>query len=111
MSEARPDIEAAAASLAAVGPRVVVKDGADGAVSVDRSGHVLREVGAPVVTLDTTGAGDTFLAVMLASSLLRQSSLAAIDLQRAALASSITIGRTGTLSAFPKQFELAQMLK
>jgi ribokinase len=61
------DIEAAAAALAAAGPVVVVKDGAQGAVSVDSSGQVLREAGTPVVVLDTTGAGDTFDAAYLDS--------------------------------------------
>ncbi len=61
------DIEAAAAVLAAAGPIVVVKDGAQGAVSVDSSGQVLRAPGIPVVTLDTTGAGDTFDAAYLDS--------------------------------------------
>jgi len=103
-------ILAAHALLNAGVGQVVVTLGAEGSMLLNGTGltHVAAE---PVSVKDTTGAGDTFLAVMLASSLLRQSSLAAIDLQRAALASSITIGRTGTLSAFPTQFELAQMLK
>lgn len=46
---------------------MVVKDGADGALSVDASGRVLRQAGTPVVTVDTTGAGDTFDAAYLDS--------------------------------------------
>jgi ribokinase len=68
MTGATPhDIEAAAAALAAAGPVVVVKDGAEGAVSVDWSGNVFREEAAQVDVLDTTGAGDTFDAAYLDS--------------------------------------------
>lgn len=54
------DVEAAAMALATSGPRVVVKDGAGGAFSVDASGQVLHEAGTPVEPVDSTGAGDTF---------------------------------------------------
>lgn len=90
--------------------QVVVTLGAEGSMLLNATG-VTRADAESVSVKDTTGAGDTFLAVMLASSLLRQSLLTAADLHRAARASSITIGRTGTLSAFPTQIELVQILK
>jgi ribokinase len=55
----------AATALAARGPTVVVKLGADGAVQVDPDGTV-RRASAPVTeVVDTTGAGDTFVAAYL----------------------------------------------
>ena len=53
------DAEDAAAQLAALGPRVVVKDGAEGAFAVSADG-VARAAGLTVDVVDTTGAGDSF---------------------------------------------------
>jgi len=93
------DVETAAASLAAAGPMVVVKDGADGAVSVDPAGHVLREAGTPVVALDATGAGDTFDAAYL------DSFLRGLDpqecLRRACLAGAISTSALGGTGGQP----------
>jgi ribokinase len=93
------DVEAAAAALAGAGPVVVVKDGANGAVSVDSSGHVLRQAGIPVDTVDTTGAGDTFDAAYI------DSFLRALDpqecLRRACLAGAISTSALGGTSAQP----------
>ena len=92
-------VEAAAAALAAGGPVVVVKDGADGAVSVDRSGHVRREAATAVVTLDATGAGDTFDAAYL------DSFLRGLDpqecLRRACLAGAISTSALGGTGGQP----------
>ena len=93
------DVEAAAAALADAGPLVVVKDGADGAVSVDSSGNVLREAGTPVVTVDTTGAGDTFDAAYLDSFLRRLD--AQECLRRACLAGAIATSALGGTGAQP----------
>lgn len=49
-----------AAALAAHGPRVVVKAGADGGWSVDRARARHAAPGLRVDVVDTTGAGDTF---------------------------------------------------
>ncbi|WP_196804075.1 carbohydrate kinase family protein [Marmoricola sp. URHB0036] len=93
------DVEAGAAALAAAGPVVVVKDGAAGAVSVDRSGHVLREAATAVVTLDATGAGDTFDAAYL------DSFLRGLDpqecLRRACLAGAISTSALGGTGGQP----------
>lgn len=62
-----PDDERVAAALAARGPRVVVKAGADGGWSVRADGEVRRAPGLPVDVVDTTGAGDSFDAGYLAA--------------------------------------------
>ncbi|WP_019137200.1 carbohydrate kinase family protein [Cellulomonas massiliensis] len=53
--------------LAARGPRVVVKAGADGGWSVAPDGSEHRADGLPVDVVDTTGAGDSFDAGYLAA--------------------------------------------
>ena len=60
--------------------------------------------------VDTTGAGDTFLAVMLASSLLRNSGIDELALTHASQAAAITVSRWGTYSAFPTCAELHTLL-
>lgn len=65
----------------------------------------------PVQAVDSTGAGDTFLAVMLASALLRQTSVDKLALTHASKAAAITVSRHGTWSAFPQQHELAALLQ
>ncbi|MBP2199809.1 PfkB family carbohydrate kinase [Pantoea cypripedii] len=60
--------------------------------------------------IDTTGAGDTFLAVMLASSLLRQTLPDALALHHATAAAAITVSRRGTWGAFPTRSELQAIL-
>ncbi|HEX5617191.1 MAG TPA: carbohydrate kinase family protein [Solirubrobacteraceae bacterium] len=62
------DVEAAARELAARGPTVVVKLGADGAVAVD-GGETIRVPAHPVEPVDSTGAGDSFDAGFLAARL------------------------------------------
>lgn len=64
----------------------------------------------PAEALDTTGAGDTFLAVMLASALLRGVAPDALALAHASRAAAITVSRRGTVSAFPGSRELAALL-
>ncbi|KGT92210.1 carbohydrate kinase [Erwinia typographi] len=60
--------------------------------------------------VDTTGAGDTFLAVMLASALLRETQIDELALTHASKAAAITVSRPGTFSAFPKAAELSALL-
>lgn len=62
------DVERAAARLAARGPLVVVKNGADGALAHDGRG-LLRAPAVPVRPLDTVGAGDSFDAGFVAATL------------------------------------------
>jgi ribokinase len=62
---AAADARHAAAALAAAGPLVVVKDGADGAFAVTPTGDRLSAPGIAAAVVDTTGAGDTFNAAFL----------------------------------------------
>lgn len=105
------DTALAAANLLSAGVKqLVVTLGAGGAMLLDADGT--QSVPAAAVSVaDTTGAGDTFLAVMLASALQHAGRLTPQDLRRATRASAITISRVGTLSAFPTQSELAEILK
>ncbi|MEV4143903.1 carbohydrate kinase family protein [Amycolatopsis sp. NPDC049691] len=59
------DARAAAAALAARGPTVVVKDGAEGAFAC-RAGEFAFATGEPADAVDTVGAGDSFNAGFLA---------------------------------------------
>jgi sugar/nucleoside kinase (ribokinase family) len=54
------DLAEACRALAARGPLVVAKDGAEGALAVDAGGQATRMPGCPTEVVDTTGAGDTF---------------------------------------------------
>jgi sugar/nucleoside kinase (ribokinase family) len=65
-----PDVEPAAAALAAAGPLVVVKLGGDGALAVPAGGGDLVRATPPqrlVDPVDAVGAGDTFDAGLLAA--------------------------------------------
>jgi len=88
---------------------LVVTYGAQGATLTTET----LQVFCPAVAaqaVDTTGAGDTFLAVMLASSLLRNTGLDRLSLTHASQAAAITVNRPGTYSAFPTVFELKKLL-
>ncbi|WP_329049084.1 carbohydrate kinase family protein [Amycolatopsis sp. NBC_01488] len=65
-----PDVRQAAAVLAARGPAVVVKDGAEGAFSC-HGGEFTFVSGVPADAVDTVGAGDSFNAGFLAGVLAR----------------------------------------
>jgi ribokinase len=60
--------------------------------------------------IDTTGAGDTFMAVALASAALRGVELDTRAVGHAACASALTVSRRGTRSAFPTSEELQAIL-
>jgi ribokinase len=89
---------------------VIVTLGGDGALLLDQNG-VATIPAVPSNAVDTTGAGDTFMAVVLASSGLRQTMPDGLSLHHAAQAASITVSRRGTRSAFPSQTELASILR
>jgi ribokinase len=57
----------AAATIAALGPRVIVKAGRDGGWALGPDGVIARAPGLPVDVVDTTGAGDSFDAGYLAA--------------------------------------------
>nr|VUD35372.1 ribokinase [Raoultella sp. NCTC 9187] len=81
-------------------PTLVITQGAAGAWLV-RDGQRRFSPAAAAEALDTTGAGDTFLAVMLASALRRGVAPDALALAHASRAAAITVSRRGTFSAFP----------
>jgi len=90
-------------------PTVVITQGADGAW-LNRNNQRQFCPATPAQALDTTGAGDTFLAVMLASALLRGVLPDRLALTHASQAAAITVSRRGTASAFPRRTELAKLL-
>lgn len=67
LAPSAPDVESAVVALAAAGPLVVAKLGAEGAVACDRAGRLRRAPGFRVEPEDTTGAGDSFDAGFLAA--------------------------------------------
>lgn len=89
---------------------LVITQGAAGAWLISDSGRQFCPA-MPVQAVDSTGAGDTFLAVMLASALLRSVEPDWLALQHASAAAAITVSRTGTVNAFPTQDELAALLR
>ncbi|WP_232829487.1 PfkB family carbohydrate kinase, partial [Tropicimonas sp. IMCC34043] len=90
--------------------QVVLTRGPQGAVLVDAAGTT--EVAAvPADPVDTTGAGDCFLGVALASAGLRGVPLDARALRHAAAAAALTVMRPGTVSAFPTPQEMREILK
>ena len=88
---------------------LVITQGAAGA-EIFRQNQQLFCPAMPVQAVDSTGAGDTFLAVLLASALLRNVEPDVLALQQASAAAAITVSRTGTLNAFPDADELQRIL-
>jgi ribokinase len=87
---------------------VVVTLGADGALLLDRTGphHVPA---APATPVDTTGAGDTFIAILVAA----RSLIGQIDTRCVAAANvgaAVTASRLGTRAAFPLPSEIRAIL-
>ncbi|MGP9804871.1 PfkB family carbohydrate kinase [Paracoccus sp. NSM] len=89
--------------------QVVLTLGARGAVLL-RGGDRIEVPAQPCEVVDTTGAGDCFMAVALASSALRGVALDARALRHAAAASAWTVGRAGTVSAFPDSERMRAIL-
>lgn len=65
----------------------------------------------PCEVIDSTGAGDTLLAVALAASIFHKSNIGLRSLEIAAKAASLTVSRSGTLKAFPTKEELGHLIK
>ncbi|MBM6401686.1 carbohydrate kinase family protein [Phycicoccus sonneratiae] len=97
------DLVGAARALAARGPTVVVKDGADGALLVGAD-RVVHEPGTPVEPVDTTGAGDTFDAALVAA--LLEGRPEAEALARACAAGALSTRRSGGTAGQPTAAEL-----
>ncbi len=102
------DLVAAARSLAAHGPTVVVKDGRDGALLV-ASDRTLHEPGTPVIPVDTTGAGDTFDAALVAA--LLDGRPEAEALRWACAAGALSTAHSGGTAGQPTRAELLASLE
>ncbi|GGT29423.1 carbohydrate kinase family protein [Nonomuraea spiralis] len=96
-------LEAAAARLGALGPAVVVKDGANGALAWE-SGLVTRAPAVPVEPVDTVGAGDSFNAGFLAARLRGMSLRECLDV--AVTCGSLSTRAAGGTAAQPTWKEL-----
>ncbi len=89
---------------------VVLTLGGDGALLASQSKPVSNIPAASAKAIDTTGAGDTFMAVALASAALRGVELDRRAISHAAAASALTVSRRGTRSAFPTSEEMRSIL-
>ncbi len=98
------------ASLLSAGVgQVVMTLGAAGARLISAS--ATQDVPAvPTPVVDTTGAGDCFMAISLASALVRGVDLDARALRHGATAAAFTVSRPGTAAAFPDQSAIAAIL-
>ncbi|XOK14296.1 ribokinase [Agrobacterium tumefaciens] len=102
--------EAAAFLLRAGVGLVIVTLGGQGSVLVSADGAI-EVPAAPATIVDTTGAGDCFTGVALASAVLRGGAVDARALEAASRAAAITVGRRGTQDAFPSHDELITILR
>lgn len=89
---------------------VVLTLGADGALLASQGASIALVPAVATQAIDTTGAGDTFMAVALASAALRGVELDIRAIAHAASASALTVSRRGTRSAFPTSDELRSIL-
>jgi ribokinase len=89
---------------------VVLTLGADGALLASRNAEIATIPAVAATAIDTTGAGDTFMAAALASAALRGVELDTRAISHAAAASALTVSRRGTQSAFPTTDELQAIL-
>ncbi len=90
--------------------QVVLTLGPKGARLVTVTGDT-RVPAQPCAVVDTTGAGDCFMAAALASAALRGVALDPRALRHAAEAAAITVSRPGTGAAFPTRDELDAILR
>lgn len=102
------DLIAAAHRVTELGPTVVVKDGADGAVLLRPDGSRHHEPGVTLALVDTTGAGDTFNAGFLAGILAGHDEETA--LRWACIAGSRAVQHAGGTGGQPTRSELLAAL-
>lgn len=88
---------------------VVLTRGGQGARLIEARGTA-EVPAAPATVVDTTGAGDSFMATALASAALRGVAVDARALAHAARAAALTVSRPGTMRAFPTPAEMAAIL-
>ena len=101
--------EAASRLVEAGVGRVVLTLGGDGAL-LAAAGTVEAVPAVAAKAVDTTGAGDTFMATALASAALRGVPLDRRAIAHASAAAALTVSRRGTRSAFPTAKELQDIL-
>ena len=89
---------------------VVLTLGGDGALLASQGSAIAMIPAVATKAIDTTGAGDTFMAVALASAALRGVELDTRAISHAASASALTVSRRGTRSAFPSIEEMRSIL-
>jgi ribokinase len=99
IGSAETDLCRAGQALATLGPLVVVKDGAAGAIAINATGEVARAAATPSTGVDSTGAGDSFNAAFL-DSWLRSLPLAEC-LRRGVTAGTYSIRAVGGTAAQP----------
>lgn len=107
---ARAGADAASALVAAGVSRIILTLGGAGALLVTAEGATSVPAASAAV-IDTTGAGDCFMATALASALLRMVPVDQTALEHAVKASAITVSRRGTRQAFPSVSEFAAILR
>jgi ribokinase len=94
----------AAAQLSRICGDVVVTLGEAGAVWA-RQGRIVASIPAqPVPVVDTTGAGDTFVGVLVAE--LAEGSEMPSALRLASVAASLSVGRNGATASMPSRAEI-----
>jgi ribokinase len=92
----------------AIGARLLVTLGSQGAALVTRDGRVVR-VAAPMVdAVDSTGAGDCFVGTFAFGLAAGMNEQAAVEL--ACRAASLSVQRPGTQSSFPSSHEAERLL-
>jgi len=82
----------------------------DDAAELSNQFHIDTVPSMPTAVVDTTGAGDVFLAVALASAARRSGKLDVTALRHAAHAAAHVVSARGTRSAFPSIAELCEIL-
>ncbi|TRW95312.1 ribokinase [Paracoccus sp. M683] len=97
------------ALLMAGAGQVVLTLGGRGAALI-RRGETVQVPARTAQVVDTTGAGDCFMAVALASAGLRGVGLDARALAHGAAAAAHTVARAGTVAAFPDRAGMAAIL-
>lgn len=88
-----------AARLSRLAGVTVVTLGAEGAAEVTRDGAIRRYPGVPARTIDTTGAGDTFVGV-LAAALARGDAIGSA-LRRSVAAGALAVESVGAVPSIP----------
>jgi ribokinase len=102
------DAEQAARVLAGSVPDVVVTLGAAGALHLSGSGDLRREPGIPADVVDSTGAGDAFVGVLVAH--LATGGQVRDGLARAVAAGSLAVRTLGAVAGLPDRTAVDELL-